>query len=161
MADKLPTLTQGLRDEVIADLQALNIPDLDPACIHKLGAFSQTKAVILVNTDDAVEYQDLASSIRMMTVSIYVATFVPQDRDGELFDLVTSYVEQYARTPMRFGEHAGYGQVRAQQMLGASKRMDAYGEQAWYVCELEMVVPYVNLNLCPFPSLSASSSPSP
>lgn len=158
--DRVPTLTQGLRDEIITDLRNLNIPGVQSDYVKKMGALPQTRAAILVNVDDQLEIQDIASSIRLMQVTIMVCTYIPQDRDGDFMDLVTSYVEQYVRTPMSFGDHAGYVQTRAQQMLGASRRMDIYGEQAWYVSSLEMVVPYVNQSLCPAASASASVSPS-
>lgn len=157
----IPTLTQDLRDEVIADIQGLNIPGLSASSVRKLGAFPQVEAAVLVGVDDEAVAQNVADNIRLMVVSIHVATYAPQDREGDRLDEVSSYIERYVREPRQFNDHAGFRQVRLSQMIGQTRRADSYGEQAWFVCSFEMVLPYANASFPLPPEPSPSPSPSP
>lgn len=151
-----PVLTQGLRDKIIGEIQALSIPGVEANNVKKVGAFPQTKTSILVDVDDEYEMGDIASHIRMMVVTIYAIVYAPQDRNGDLLDTVTSYVENYCRDSHYWEAIAGYSQARNQQIIGSSKRVDMYGEDAYFIREYEMVVPFAKTGTIITPSVSRS-----
>lgn len=139
------TLTQGLRDEVIADLRNLGMPHVNPLAIKKFSALFQAAgdAQILVKCEDLEVPEDVDNNLRMMLVTISVCTYIPQDRTGDLIDEVSSYVEEWIRTPRAFSDHAGFRYVRmAGPILGSSLGSNMQGEEAWFVSEFRFTCPY-------------------
>lgn len=151
------SLTQNLRDEIIADIQALNIPNVQSEYVKKAGVLPQTKCCIMVDCDDEVELGDIGGQLRMVVATIFVCVFIPQDRNGDFLDEVTSQVEEYVHQPRLYGPYTDYTQARAQQIMGSSKRIDTYGQDAWFVRTYEFVVPFARNNASPSASASGSA----
>ena len=149
----LETLTQALRDEIIQDIKDLNIPDFQDSYVRKFGAFPQSRCAVLVNVDDEMEPQNITDAIRLMVCTIVVCVAITQDREGDYLDHVSSYIEDYVRTPRSFLPHAGYEQCRVQQMVGRSRRSDVYGQDGWFVNEFEFVLPYRKSDVSPSASV--------